>query len=246
MDDFNRLGSGANSAHDNLKNKEVSKNVDTKLDLSKIVQHKFSEREYFKEVYPKKQIVLHHTVSGNSVNGDINWWLKDGKRIGTCVLIARDGTIHQVFSSKYWAYHLGENGKDHQKVGLPYQRNDMKSIGIEIDSWGGLKFDTSINEWRSSTGTIVPKDRVEVYDKKFRGYSGFEKYTPEQIESVRQLLVYWGKVYDIPLDYNDCMWNISKKALSGWSGIFSHVSFRSDKSDAHRQPELIEMLKSLK
>jgi hypothetical protein len=122
----------------------------------------------------------------------------------------------------------------------------MKSIGIEIDSWGGLKFDTSINEWRSSTGTIVPKDRVEVYDKKFRGYSGFEKYTPEQIESVRQLLVYWGKVYDIPLDYNDCMWNISKKALSGWSGIFSHVSFRSDKSDAHRQPELIEMLKSLK
>ena len=121
----------------------------------------------------------------------------------------------------------------------------MKSIGIEVDSWGGLKFDTSINGWRSYTGTIVPTDRVQTYDKKFRGYSGFEKYTPEQIESVRQLLVFWGESYSIPLDYNSDMWDISKKALDGWSGVFTHASYRSDKSDMHPQPELIEMLKGL-
>lgn len=216
-----------------------------KLDLSKIVQHNFDAREYMKEVYPKKQITLHHTASGDGVGGDVNWWLVDKKRICTCVLIARDGTIHQVFSSKYWAYHLGETGRDHKKVGLPYQRNDMKSIGIEIDSWGGLKFDSKTNQWKSYTGTLVATEDVIVYEDKFRGYSGFEKYTPEQIESVRQLLVFWNELYDIPLDYEPSMWDISKRALSGWSGVFTHTAHRSDKSDCHPQPELIEMLKNL-
>jgi len=239
MDSINRAGSGLRSAHSN------AENVVKKLDLSKIVQHNFVAREYMKEVYPKKQIVLHHTVSGDSVGGDINWWLKDGKRVGTCILIARDGTIHQVFSSKYWAYHLGENGRDHSKVGVPYQRNDMKSIGIEIDSWGGLTLDTSTNKWKSYTGYTIDTKDVIIYDDKFRGYYGFEKYTDAQIESVRQLLVFWGEMYDIPLNYHADMWDISKLALSGWSGVFTHTSYRSDKSDAHPQPELIEMLKRL-
>ena len=131
-----------------------------RLDLSKIVQHDFTSREYNKAVYDKKQIVLHHTASGNGVNGDINWWLKVKKRIGTCILIARDGTIHQVFSSKYWAYHLGENGKDHVSLGLRYRRNDMESIGIEIDSWGGLK--KKGDDWVSYTGTVVPKENDDL------------------------------------------------------------------------------------
>ena len=215
------------------------------LDISKIVQHDFTEREYMKDVYPKKQIVLHHTVSGEGVGGDVNWWLKDGSRVGTCILIARDGTIHQVFSSKYWAYHLGENGKDHTKMGVPYQRNDMKSIGIEIDSWGGLTYYPEFDRWQSYTGTIVPTEDVEVYEDKFRGYFGFEKYTPEQIESVRQLLVYWSDHYDIPLDYHSDMWDLSVNALSGRSGVYTHTSYRSDKSDCHPQAELIEMLKVL-
>ena len=213
------------------------------LDLKSIVQHNFSAREFVKEVHEKKQIVLHHTVSGDSINGDINWWLNDKKRIGTCILIARDGTIHQVFSSKYWAYHLGENGKDHIKMGLPYRRNDMNSIGIEIDSWGGLK--KKDGKWYSSANTVIPSEKIQEYPEGFRGYYGFEKYTDEQIESVRQLLVFWNKTYGIPLDYNADMWDLSYDALAGKSGVFTHTSYRSDKSDCHPQPELINMLKSL-
>lgn len=215
-----------------------------RLDLSKIVQHDFTSREYNKAVYDKKQIVLHHTASGNGVNGDINWWLKDKKRIGTCILIARDGTIHQVFSSKYWAYHLGENGKDHVSLGLRYRRNDMESVGIEIDSWGGLK--KKGDDWVSYTGTVVPKENVQEYPDGFRGYKAFEKYTPEQIESVRQLLVFWNERYNIPLSYDEHIWDINRAALSGKPGVYTHVSYRSDKSDCHPQPELIEMLKGLK
>lgn len=212
------------------------------LNTSKIVQHNFADKEYKKEQFPKTQVVLHHTVSGNSINGDINWWLKDGKRIGTCILIARDGTIHQVFSSKYWAYHLGEVTKDFKKVGLSYKRHDMNSIGIEIDSWGALKKKDGV--WKSYTGETVQDENVQEYPEGYRGYYGFEKYTDEQIESVRQLLVFWNVLYGIPLHYNEDMWGLSKGALSGKSGVYTHTSYRSDKSDCQPQPELIEMLKN--
>jgi N-acetyl-anhydromuramyl-L-alanine amidase AmpD len=214
-----------------------------KLDLSSIVQHNFADVHYKKAIFPKRQVVLHHTASGDGVNGDISWWLNDGKRIATCILIARDGTIHQVFSSKYWGYHLGENKRDHAKLGLKYQRNDMGSIGIEIDSWGGLKKEG--DNWVSYTGKVVPDEDVQEYPDGYRGYKAFEKYTEAQIHAVAQLLIYWSDVYDIPLDYDESMWDINASALSGKAGVFTHNSYRSDKSDCHPQPELIEMLKSL-
>jgi N-acetyl-anhydromuramyl-L-alanine amidase AmpD len=214
-----------------------------KLDLSKIVQHNFSEKHYFAEELPKKQIVIHHTVSPESVKGDVNWWLNDGKRIGTCVLVAHDGTVHQVFSSKYWAYHLGLPNKHFSRQNLPYKKLDPISIGIEIDSFGGLK--KGKNGWESVYGNPVPDEKVVEYPDGYRGYYAFEKYTNDQIEAVRQLLVFWNEKYDIPLDYNEDMWEVSKRALKGEPGVWSHTSYRYDKSDIHPQAELIEMLKSL-
>jgi len=41
------------------------------------------------------------------------------------------------------------------------------------------------------------------------------------------------------------MWEVSKKALKGESGIFTHNSIRKDKTDIFPQPEMIQMLKSL-
>jgi len=73
----------------------------------------------------------------------------------------------------------------------------------------------------------------------------FEKYTDKQILAVRQLLVYWKSRYGIPLTYNDAMWDVNNDALNGKGGVWTHVSYRSDKSDCHPQPELIAMLKSL-
>jgi hypothetical protein len=41
------------------------------------------------------------------------------------------------------------------------------------------------------------------------------------------------------------MWNISKNALEGKSGIYSHTSVRTDVFDCHPQPELVRMLREL-
>lgn len=205
------------------------------LDHSEIVVHDFPAREYFQEEVVKTQICIHHTVSSKSIEGDINWWIKDPKRIATFCLIAYDGVMHKVFSSKYWAYHLGVKG---------LSKLEKTSIGIELDAYGGLVKKNGV--WCSVYGNVIDPSEVVLYPKGYRGYYAFHKYSNEQIEKLRQLLVYLCKTYNIPADYNPTMWGISTDALNGKKGVWSHVSYRKDKSDCHPQEELVTMLKNLK
>jgi len=218
-----------------------------KLNLKEIITVDFPTDQYIRESHDKNQIVIHHTVSGQGVNGDIAWWRQTADRVGTAIIVGWDGKIYQCFGSKYWAYHLGLKTKNNKEL-------NKKSIGIEIDAWGGLvrtnrqwypaKWDKELKKHVANT-RVAPIKNVQVYEEGFKGFYGFEKYTDAQIEAVRQLLVYWNKRYDIPLDYNPTMFNISQEALSGKSGIWSHTSFRSDKSDCYPDERLIAMLKSL-
>ena len=219
-----------------------------KLKLNEIISVDFPDDQYIKEKTKKKQVVIHHTVSGQGVGGDISWWRQTASRVGTAILVNWDGKIYQCFSSKYWAYHLGVKTSNSKAL-------NKESIGIEIDAWGGLvrtnrlwypaKWDKTLKQYIANT-SFAPVKNVQVYEQGYRGFYGYEKYTDAQIEAVRQLLVFWNKTYKIPLDYNNDMWDISSDALSGKAGIWTHTSFRTDKSDCHPQPELIKMLKSLK
>ena len=218
-----------------------------KLDVN-IIQIPFPNTQYYKEEIGKKQIVLHHTASGRGVDGDFRHWLSNTERVATCVIIDADGIVHQCFNSKYWGHHLGITFAGN-KIPLNYKttQNNIKlnkeSIAVEIDAWGGL---TNKNgKWLSYTGKEVPKENVIEYPTGFRGYYGFERYTDKQIETVKKLLIYWNEIYKIPLSYNQDMWNVNEKALSGNSGIWTHASYRSDKSDCHPQENLVSMLKSL-
>lgn len=229
------------------KEKVKERKVLAKLNLSDIISVDFPDDQYIKEVTNKKQVVLHHTVSGQGVNGDISWWRQTSQRVGTALIVGWDGKIYQCFSSRYWAYHLGAGNK----------KLDMGSIGIEIDALGGLvrsnrlwypaKWDSDLKKNVANTSALpIPDENVQVYEQGFKGFYGFEKYTDAQIEAVRQLLVFFNEKYKIPLDYNESMWRANADALDGKSGVWTHVSYRKDKSDCHPQPELIEMLKSLK
>lgn len=216
-----------------------------KLRYEEIIQVDFPVDRYFMEQTDKKQIVLHHTVSGRGVAGDINWWKQNPQRIATAVIVEWNGDIYQLFSSKYWAHHLGVRADNNRAL-------NQASIGIEIDAWGGLvKYNRKWYPARwdgqkhVANTNIKPIENVQTYPDGYRGFYGYEKYTDEQIESVRKLLVYWGDLYNIPLQYNENMWEVNQRALRGEPGVWSHTSFRQDKSDAHPQPELIEMLRSL-
>ena len=225
------------------------------IELHKIKVLAFPEKDYFQEEFPKKQVVLHHTVSGNGVDGDVKTWEDDPAVVGTAMIIDRDGTPYQLFSSKYWAWHLGIGNK----------ARDSQSIGVEIDNWGylipgdgtikqfGKKPDgtpkmvqTVIGKYYAYYGNAVDVS-MQNYPNGFRGYNYYEKYTNEQIRTVGELLLFWKQKYNIPLTYHEQMWDVSQDALSGVPGVWTHVSYRpaNAKTDLHPQPEVIEMLKTI-
>jgi len=219
------------------------------LDTKKIITEWLPEDQYVKQAQDKNQIVLHHTVSGPGYEGDLNWWKDTKERIATAFLITREGVIIQTFSSKYWASSLGikaemlkaKGFKDYGSRGL---RLEKANIGIELDSWGGLI--EGPTGWKNTGGGIMKFDQVITYPKPYRGFKAFEKYTATQLEALKELIEYLAETYNIPTAYNPDMFEVSTAALGGKSGIWTHTSFRADKNDCHPQPELIEMLKTLK
>ena len=205
--------------------------------IARLRANPIPETQYFLEEHAKKSICLHHTAGG-SADSSINSWINDKQpKVATCVIIDRDGTIVQAFASQYWAYSLGLSTPNYVQI-------ERQTIGIEIANYGGLK---KIGEeyYNAYGGKIKPEN---VYDCGFifRGFRYFEKYTDKQIDSVRLLLLYWNERYKIPLDYHPNMWDYNQSAILGAAGIWSHTSYRKDKSDCFPQPELIAMLKGLK
>ena len=239
------------------------------INTSTIVAVDFPETKYYPLEYPKKVIVLHHTVSGPGVRGDIDHWLSLADRIATCIIIDDKGVANQCFSSKYWAHHLGVKATYLQAKGFTdwSTRNtelNRSSIAIEIDNWGALvpgdgtikqfglnedktphMVNTVVGKYYAAYGNAVTCD-MQHYPAGFRGFYYYEKYNEAQLKTVGELLLLWNIKYGIPLDYKDNMWDINNNALGGESGVWTHVNYREDKSDCHPQPELIEMLKTLK
>lgn len=217
--------------------------MDNKEFLSSIKQLDFNGR-YIDKEFTKTQIVLHHTVSNGSAQDVVNYWKQLPTKVGVCMIIERDGTINQLFSSKYYAGHLGLKPDHFNEYGIPYTDLNKTSIAIELISWGGLKVIN--NKVFNAYNKEVVNEPVTILDKPYRGYTHYQSYTPQQIESVRKLLLYWGERYDIPLDYNENIWDVCEDALEGTPGIFVHTSYRKDKSDLFPDKGIIDMLKSLK
>ena len=190
-----------------------------KLSDIKSYMQMFQDDQYYKENTDKNQLVIHHTVSGDGVINDIRYWMSLKSRIGTAVIINRNGIINQVFSTRNWAHHIGVTDKIFKSLNLPNinKQLNINSIGIELDNWGGLKekngkyyaFPNNFSK------VVVPTENVQLYDKPYRGYYAFEKYTYNQIETLMSFIVYCHKIYNIPLTYNDNIWDLNKDALIG-------------------------------
>ncbi len=60
---------------------------------------------YYETEHKKERIVLHFTA-GN-VRSDMITLTTQDRHVSVPFVIARDGTIYQLFSSKFWSGHLG-------------------------------------------------------------------------------------------------------------------------------------------
>jgi N-acetyl-anhydromuramyl-L-alanine amidase AmpD len=207
-------------------------------------QVEFAPSNYFKEETKKKQIYLHHTAGNGDAEAVFKYWASTKDRVATCVAIGTNGLIAQGFSSRYWGYHLGLKQGVFNSHGVPYQSLDKLSIGVEICNWGYLK-EAGKGKFVNYVGREIPKKDVIKLDAPYKGFQFWHSYTKEQIESTKELLLYWNETYGIPLDYNEDIWAVSKRALAAEPGVYTHNSVRKDKTDVYPHPELIEMLKSL-
>lgn len=212
------------------------------IKVNPIIERFLNDGQWLKEKAKKTQIVLHHSVS-SSVDSLFNWWNQDKGRIGTAYSIDKDGTIYNHFPDDEWAYHLYVNAPGN-KISKGLKRfsvtRDQESIGIELVSAGGLTLKDG--KWYSSFNTIIPEENV--YKADFRGYKGFEKYTDKQLASLNFLLKSLCEKYNIP--FTVPTFDVDENALKGKPGIYSHTSYRTDKSDCYPDKDLIQVLNNLK
>ena len=99
------------------------------MKIKNLIQFPLTKAQYYPEVFLKKQIVLHHTVSGPNAKNVISGWGYTPVRVATAFVIDGDGIIYQCFSSAHWAHHLGTHNRNNTQL-------NQQSIGIEICNWG--------------------------------------------------------------------------------------------------------------
>jgi len=208
---------------------------------------------YYKQAHPKKQIILHHSAGWDNARGMFNWWMNDGvSHVATSIGISDDGKLYKGFDEQYWAFSIGCETQTFIKNGveLKYrngriinnQQLDEQAVAVEICNWGTLT--KKLDKYYSWANAEVPTSKVIELNYKNQKY--FEIYTDKEIETTKYWILLNSIRFDIPIDYSyDDMFNVSKKALSGEAGIFTHNSYRLDKSDISPQPKMLDMLKNL-
>ena len=162
--------------------------------------------EFFNVDFKKTIIYLHHTAGSSRPDWVVSGWDKDANEDGTPKRIAVafvvggistrdndstwDGVIVRAFPETKWAFHLGAKNTN----GL----YDKMSIGVEICSYGPLTL-SKTGQYMTYVNTPVPEDQVIQLPQPFRGFKYYHKYSDNQLESVRQLLIYLSTTYGINL-----------------------------------------------
>lgn len=140
-------------------------------------------------------LVMHYTA-GRSADSSISWLVNPQAKASAHLVIGRDGKTTQLVPFNVVAWHAGASSWQGVS-GLNHH-----SIGIELDNVGRL--DHIAGKWVSPLKIVVPDDQVRVAKHKNEAPglppSGWQTYTPEQIEaafSVAQTLIAHYDLQDI-------------------------------------------------
>lgn len=190
---------------------------------------------YFDAAHPKQRIVIHYTA-GN-LKSDIGTLTKQAFHVSVPFVIARDGTVYQLFSSRFWSGHIGKG------VGNTGNAQDKCTIGIELSNYGWLTerggdLETCYSRQRRSDGTTGPADvycavtentAYQQLQTPFRRQSFYATYTEAQYQSLIILLRYLTAKYAIPRQFlPEALRYETTNEVAAFRGIVSHVNYRSD------------------
>jgi len=223
---------------------------------------------YHNKPTEKKWIFLHHTAGWQNPYHVIDaWGEQHNHKIATEYGIGgqsihndnsdHDGKILRAIPNNGWAWHL-----------IGKQPLHSQSIGIELCSFGAFNkgyFEKSIHNSKyihknkstfyTYVGQEVNPDQVVALKDPFREYSYYHKYSEEQLNSLKELILHLAEKHNI----NICegLPNlIRKKGVKAFdsfgtnqcyetTGIWSHTNVDEGKIDVAPQEGLIEMLLEL-
>ncbi|MBD2754952.1 caspase family protein [Spirosoma validum] len=180
---------------------------------------------------PVKQRILLHFTAGD-LSGGINQLTRQNTHISVPFVLARDGTVYQLFPSKYWSGNIG------QGIGNTGTNNaqDKVTVSIEIINFGYLverngNLETIYSEPAAGQpDTYCKLTQTEAYQKlvvPFRTQRYYATYTPQQYDSLIILLRFLTKKYNIPRVFLDesKRYEDTNDVLN-FKGIVSHVNYR--------------------
>lgn len=179
----------------------------------------------------KDKVVLHFTVGNIRSDIDVMTRPRPGYaryRESVPFILARDGTVYQLFKSSYWSHHLGKG-----TIGGNVEKS-KSSIAIEISNYGPLilrgdKLETvySRKERRDVYCSIDEKDKYMKLATPFKGYQYFARFTDEQYEQLIVLLRYLTATYDIPRNFlSESQRFKANEYTADFKGIVTHLNFR--------------------
>jgi hypothetical protein len=217
-----------------------------------IDEYHLQKGEYLDGDYKNDYIVLHHTAGGANPRSVVDGWSKDslGKVATEFVVggqncktgsVKYDGQIVRAFPEGCQGYHIGSSGSSYMNT---------HSVGIEICNFGYLK------DGKTYTGTLADQSQIITLDSPFRGFLDWHKYSDEQINAVRELLLYISNRDNIDLHEGLYRWINEEGVMKAFDfhedayngkvkGLLTHTNIRKDKFDCSPQPNLVDMIMSL-
>lgn len=179
---------------------------------------------YYKQAQQKQQIVLHFTMG--YLHGDVATLTQPNHHVSVPFLIGRNGKIYNLFSSRYWSYHLGPGAMGGNRV------QSRKTIAIELCNIGPLKQqDNAIITSYSKPGK--PDKYCNVSQKRyyqqqaFRKYDYYATFTSAQYKALVLLLRYLTASYKIPRKFLPTSRRyVAHERVVNFKGIVSHVNYR--------------------
>ena len=216
-----------------------------------INKHYLPLGEYKEGAWNKEYLFLHHTAGWHNPFRTIDHWGRDDRgAVATEFVLGGqsikgndnqyDGEVVQAFPEGGFGWHLGKNGSRTMHV---------NSVGIEVNSFGYL------TNGKTYAGQTADESQIIELDEEFRGYKMWHKYSSEQIESLRKLIIYIADRDNIDVraglpslvkQYGAKAFEFNSDAYYGKvKGLWTHTNTRKDKFDMSPQPELLEMLINL-
>ncbi len=181
---------------------------------------------FYQEEFDKKRIVLHFTAG--QLQGDIATLTGERGRVSVPFVIARDGKIYRLFSSKFWSYHLGPGALGGNTP------QSQQTIGIELSNFGPLyRRQDKLYCWTHNAYCTIQETKQYIkLDDAYRGYLYFANYTEAQYASLKVLLRYLCQTYAIPHDFLPLNRRfLTQSEVLHFNGVVAHVNYRTDKFD---------------